>query len=67
MCNMPLLKASQYMFIYKYITKNEPLSKVSYINSATKLRRHLKARRIGLIETIIHALGLNIFCCSSRV
>jgi hypothetical protein len=54
-------------YICKYITKTEPLFEVSYIDGATKLQRHLKARRIGLIETIIHALGLNIFRCSSGV
>jgi hypothetical protein len=55
------------VYIYKYITKTEPLSKVSYIDGATKLRRHLEARRIGSIEIIIHALGLNIFRYSSGV
>jgi hypothetical protein len=54
-------------YIYKYITKTEPLSKVSYIDGATKLRRHLEARRIRLIKTMIHALGLNIFRYSSGV
>jgi hypothetical protein len=54
-------------YIYKYITKTEPLSEVSYIDGATKLRRHLEARHMGSIETMIHALGLNIFRYSSGV
>jgi hypothetical protein len=53
-------------YITKYVTKGEPLSLVN-MDATSRTLRHLLARRIGSMESIVLALGFDIFRSSSGV
>src|SRR5438045_6753165 len=53
-------------YITKYVTKGEPLSLVN-MDATSRTLRHLLARCIGSMESIVLALGFDIFCSSSGV
>jgi hypothetical protein len=52
-------------YMVKYVTKSEPLSLLSVPNGNTRMDAHVLARRIGSMETMVLALGLDIFRCSN--
>ena len=52
-------------YIVKYVTKTEPSSLLVAPNENTRIDQHILARRLGSMEIMVMALGLDIFRCSS--
>jgi hypothetical protein len=53
-------------YVTKYVTKNEPLSMV-YTGGDAAIKNHILARRVGSMEVMVLALGLDLFRCTSGV
>ena len=65
-CNVQYVTdAGLLAYMTKYVTKIEPLSLLDASSAGTRMDQHILARRMGSMEVMVMALGLDIFRCST--